>query len=74
MSILEYEALSKEPDVVPWFSINCTIAYHESIFPFGAIENETLLNLFEYDKPSVVDSVPSFDITSHLTNYDIARL
>ena len=36
--------------------------------PFGTIENGTLLRLFEFDKPSVVDSVLSFEITSHLTN------
>ena len=51
-----------------WFCINCTITYHESIFPFGTIENETSINLFDFDKPSVVDSLPSFEITSHLTN------
>ena len=27
-----------------------------------------MLNLFDFDKPSVVDSLPSFEITSHLTN------
>ena len=68
ISVSEYEALSNEPDDVPWFCINCIITYHESIFPFGSIENETLLNLFELDKPSVIDSLPSFEITSRLTN------
>ena len=68
ISVSEYEALSSEPDDVPWFCINCTITYHESIFPFGSIENEALSNLFNFDKPSVVDSLPSFEITSHLTN------
>ena len=29
---------------------------------------ETLSNLFGFDKPSVVDSLPSFEITSQLTN------
>ena len=67
-SVSEYEALSNEPDDVPWFCINCTITYHESIFPFGSIENEALSNLFNVDKPSVADSLPSFEITSRLTN------
>ena len=58
ISVAEYEDLSTEPDDVPWFCINCTIRNRESIFPFGPIENETLLNLFYYDKPSVVDSLP----------------
>ena len=68
ISAPEYEALSNEPDDVPWFFINCTITYHKSIFPFGSIENEALANLFNFDKPSVVDSLPSFEITSRLTN------
>ena len=56
ISVTEYEALSTEPDDVPWFCINCAATHRESIFPFGSIENETLLNLFDFDKPSVVDS------------------
>ena len=68
ISASEYQALSNEPDDVPWFCLNCTISYHESIFPFGVIDNETLSNLFDFDKPSVVDSLPSFEITSRLTN------
>ena len=56
-----------EADDVPWFCIDCTVKYHEYVFPFGSIENETLLNLFDLDKPSAVDSLPSFEITSHLT-------
>ena len=54
--------------LVSWFCINCTITYHESIFPFGSIENEALSNLFNFDNSSVVDSLPSFEITSRLTN------
>ena len=68
ISVSEYEALSNEPDDVPWFCINCSITHHESIFPFGSIENKVLSNLFDFDKPSVVDSLPSLEITSRLTN------
>ena len=68
ISASEYEALSNEPDDIPWLCINCTKTYHQSIFPFGAIDNETLSNLFGLDKPSVVDSLPSFEITPQLTN------
>ena len=77
ISASEYEALCNKHDDVPWFCLNCTIDFHENIFPFGSIENETLSTLFGYDKPSVVDSLPSFEITSHLTtlpdlqDYDI---
>ena len=54
----EYEALCNEPDDVPRFCLNCTLDFHENIFPFSSIENETLSNLFGYDKPSIVDSLP----------------
>ena len=64
----EYKTLADEPDEVPCFCKKCTIADRESIFPFGTVENEILSDLFELDKPSVVDSLPSFEITSHLTN------
>ena len=60
ISCSEYEALSNEPDDVPWFCINCTIEYHASVFPFGSIGNDALSNLFDFDKPSAVDSLPSF--------------
>ena len=68
ISASEYEAFSNEPDDVPWFCLKCTINHHGSIFPFGSIENETLLNLFDFDKPSFVDTLPSFDDTTRLTN------
>ena len=38
------------------------------MFPFGQLDNEELLNLHGCDIPSWVDSVPSFKITSGLTN------
>ena len=71
ISTSEYEALSNEPNEhgdVPWSCLKCTIRYHESIFPFVSIDNETLLNLFDFDKPSFLDTLPSFVITSCLTN------
>ena len=64
----ECNTLADEPDEVPWFCKKCIIADRESIFPFGRVGNDTLSDLFELDKPSVVDSLPSFEITSHLTN------
>ena len=79
MSVLEYEVLVNEVDDVPWFCINCTEKYHAYVFHFGSIENQTLLNISDFDKPSVVDSIPSFEITSHLPNlpnlqdYDIGE-
>ena len=56
--------LQKEADNVPWFCLNCTII----IFPFGQLDNDELSNLHDFDFPSFVDSMPSFEITSSLTN------
>ena len=50
------------------FVLTAQLPIMNSIFPFGSVENETLLNLFDFDKPSAVDSLPSFQITSRLTN------
>ena len=60
----EYEELQKEPDDVPWFCLKCTAV----MFPFGSLDNEELSNLYEFDFPSFLDSMPSFEITSGLTN------
>ena len=67
-SAAEYEALQKNPDEVPWFCLSCTVSNHESILPFGSVENEVLSNIFYFDIPSAVDSLPSFEVTSHLTD------
>ena len=56
--------LQKESDDVPWLCLKCTMV----MFPFGQLENEELSNLYDFDFPSFVDSVPSFEITSRLTN------
>ena len=60
----EYKELQKEPDDVPWFCLNCT----KMMFPFGQLDNNELINLYDFDFPSFVDSLPSFEITSGLSN------
>ena len=60
----EYNELQKEADDVPLFCLNCTII----IFPFGQLDNDELSNLHDFDFASFVDSMPSFEITSSLTN------
>ena len=64
ISILKYNKHQDEADDMPWFCLNCT----KTMFPFGQLDNEELLNLYGCDIPSWVDSVPSFEITSGLTN------
>ena len=60
----EYEELQNEADDVPWFCLKCTLI----MFPFGQLDNDELSNLYDFDFPSFVDSMPSFQITSSLTN------
>ena len=50
----EYKELQKEPDDVPWFCLNCT----KIMFPFGQLDNNELINLYDFDFPSFVDSLP----------------
>ena len=39
------------------------------MFPFGgSLDNEELSNLYEFDFPSLLDSMLSFEITSGLIN------
>ena len=64
ISASEYKELEKEPDDVSWFCKTCTT----EMFPFGPLENDELLGLYNFDLPSFVDSAPSFEIISNLTN------
>ena len=69
ISVLEYEKLlNDQSNGVSWFCKNCIIDDRALMFPFGAVDNEVLSNLFDIDIPSFVDSVPSFEVTSQLTN------
>ena len=60
----DHEEQQKEPDNVPWFFLKSTTV----IFPFGSLDTEELPKLNEFDFPSFLDSMPSFEITSGLTN------
>lgn len=69
ISVLDYEKLlHDQSNGVPWFCKNCIIDNHVSMFPFGIVDNVVLSNLFDLDIPSFVDSLPSFEITSNLSN------
>ena len=64
VTVKEYKELQKEPENVPCFCLKCTAI----MFPFGSLDNVELSNLNEFDFPSFIDSAPSFEITSYLTN------
>ena len=64
ISVSEYVKLQNEPDDVPWFCKKCTM----DMFPFGLLTNEEFLGLCDFDLPSFIDSAPSYEITSNLTN------
>ena len=38
------------------------------MFPFGQLDNDELSILYDFDFPSFLDSMPSFEITSGLSN------
>ena len=60
----EYVELQNEADDVPWFCLQCT----KIMFPFGQLDDDELLNLYDFDFPSFLDSMPSFEKTSGLSN------
>ena len=64
VSASEDKELENEPDDVSWFCKTCTT----EMFLFGKLENDELLGLHNFDLPSFVDSAPSFEIISNLTN------
>ena len=43
----EYVELQNEADDVPWFCLQCT----KIMFPFGQLDNDELLNLYDFDFP-----------------------
>ena len=48
LSVLEYEKLlNDQSSGVSWFCKNCIIDDHALIFPFGAVDNKVLSNLFD---------------------------
>ena len=55
-------------DQVPLYCINCEIDKNGLVFPFGNEEDEDLLKTFNFESPSLADSMPSYEITSHLTS------
>ena len=64
ISNFEYKELQEEPDEMPWFCLKCT----KLMFPFGQLDNNELLNIYDIDSPSFLDSMPSLEITSGLSN------
>ena len=66
-----YAKLTVESDEVPWFCIPCLILANSEIFPFRFLPTTELCNLLGIhlvDLPSQVELLPSFEITSKLTN------
>ena len=64
ISNAEYKSILNKATYVSWFCIKCT----KILFPFGQLDNEELLNLYEASFPSLADSLPSFEIVSGLSN------
>ena len=64
----DFEILKEEPDNKRWICIKCTIINNSSMFPFTLESDEVLLGLNGFNLPSLVDSLPSFEIPSKLTN------
>ena len=64
----EYMKLMEEDDDVPWYCIPCFILENAEIYPFGLLSKTELCDLLGVDLPSQIESLPSFEIVSKLTN------
>ena len=64
----EYMKLMEEDDDVPWYCIPCLILENAEIYPFGLLSKTELCDLLGVDLPSQIESLPSFEIVSKLTN------
>ena len=56
----------EEDDDVPWYCIQCFKS--AEIFPFGLLSKTELCDLLEVELPSQIESLPSFEIVSKLSN------
>ena len=69
VSKIEYETFQKEPDNSKhWICIKCTIINNSLLFPFTLESDEVVVGLNGISLPSLADSLPSFEISSTLTN------
>ena len=69
ISKIEYETSQKEPhNSKHWICIKCIIINNSLLFPFTLESDEVLLGLNGISLPSLADSLPSFEISSTLTN------
>ena len=64
----EYGELVEEDDDVPWYCMPCLVLKSAEIFPFGLFSKTELCELLEVELPSQIESLPSFEIVSKLSN------
>ena len=58
----------KRMTMFPWYYIPCPILENAEIYPFGLLSKTELCDLLWVDLPSQIESLPSFEIVSKLTN------
>ena len=64
----EFQKLVEEDDDIPWSCMICQIKHSAEIFPFGLLSKLELLDLYGIDLPSHLQTLPSFETHSKLTN------
>ena len=58
----------EDDDDIPWYCIPCLALESPEIFPFGLLSKMELCDLLEVELPSQIESLPSFEIVSKLSN------
>ena len=58
----------EEDDDVPWYCTPCLVSKSAEIFPFGLLSKTELCDLLEVELPFQIESLPSSEIVSKLSN------
>ena len=54
--------------MIPWYCIPCLVFKSAEMFPFCLLSKTELCELLEVELPSQIESLPSFEIVSKLSN------
>ena len=64
----EYESFQNESDNIQWICLKCSIINNCSLFPITLESDEVLLGKNDISLPSLAGPLPSFEISSSVTN------
>ena len=64
----EFQKSFEEDESIPWSCLVCKVKSYAEIFPFCFLSKLELLDLYGFDLPSHLETLPSFETRSKLVN------